>query len=216
MCFSKSSNFDTFSVTHFLANRCQIELEVAWLLILIASSLYLHVKFLWPGLQLTFQFNVFVNTEYPNKIHREKQDKSQRTWPDHDDNHTQEVPAKSTEWQQATIVQDSGILVEDGRRQNSPDSTTEMNCANTKEREGDYETFYHKYLFHWFSLMRFPICCAPLGKESGQGFPEAIFKIIRISSMTLFQVLRVDFLTLVFPSLVFLGPMCAHHDRIWM
>ena len=49
-----------------------------------------------------------------------------------------------------------------------------------------------------------------------RGFPEAIFKIIRICSMTLFQVLRVDFLTLVFPSLVFLGPMCAHHDRIWM
>ena len=154
MWFSKSSNFDSFWITHFLANRCQIELEVAWLLILIASSLYLHVKFLWPGLQLTFQFNVFVNTEYPNKIHCEKQDKSQRTWPDHDDNHTQQVPAKSTEWQQATIVQNSGILVEDGRRQNSPDSTTEMNCAKTKEREGDYEIFYHKYRFHWFSLMR--------------------------------------------------------------
>ena len=106
------------------------------------------------GLLLTFQFNVFVNTEYPNKIHCQKQDKSQRTWPDHDDNHTQEVPAESTKWHQATIVQNSGILVEDGRRQNSPDSTTEMNCAKTKEREGDYEIFYHKYRFHWFCLMR--------------------------------------------------------------
>ena len=148
MCFSKSSNFDTFWITHSLANRCQIELQVAWRLILIASSLYLHVKFLWLGLLLTFQFNVFVNTEYPKKIHCEKQDKSQRTRPDHDDNHTQEVPAKSAEWQQATIVQNSGILVEDGRRQNSPDSTTKMNCAKTKERDGDYQIFYHKYRFH--------------------------------------------------------------------
>ena len=154
MCFSKSSNVDTFLITHSLANRSQIELEVTWLLTLIASSLHFHVKFLWQGLLLTFQFNVFVNTEYPNKIHCEKQDKSPRTWPDHDDNHTQQVPAKSAEWQQATIVQNSGILVEDGRRQNSPDSTTEMNCAKTKEREDDYQIFYHKYLFHWFSLVR--------------------------------------------------------------
>ena len=35
-----------------------------------------------------------------------------------------------------------------------------------------------------------------------------------LQNKSLFQVLRVDFLTLVFPSLVLLGLMYAHHDRI--
>ena len=48
------------------------------------------------------------------------------------------------------------------------------------------------------------------------GYPEAIYKIGRISSMALFQVWKVDFLTLVSPSLVYLGPMYAHYDWIWI
>ena len=36
-----------------------------------------------------------------------------------------------------------------------------------------------------------------------------------LQNKSLFQVFSVDFLTLVFPSLAFLGPMYAHHDRIW-
>ena len=38
-----------------------------------------------------------------------------------------------------------------------------------------------------------PICCAPLVKEGGQGKPRCNFH------KSLFQVLREDFLTLVFP-----------------
>ena len=69
---------------------------------------------------------------------------------------------------------------------------------------------------HHVNIVRLRFAVYLSWRKVARGYPEAIFKISRISSRVLFQVLRVDFLTLVFPSLVFLGPMCAHNDRIWM